>query len=107
LQQATDRYQKKYGITPEFKAGIHFGPVIAGEIGVVKRDIVYSGDVLNTTARIQAKCNENEVDLLLSKELFDQLPLPPHHFSPRKIGHISLRGKQDKMVLYTVEIKVW
>ena len=107
LRQASNHYMEKYGVKPEFKAGIHFGPVIAGELGVVKRDIVFSGDVLNTTARIQSKCNENQVDLLLSEELLNQLPLPPHHFAPRKIGGISLKGKQGKMVLYTVETKVW
>lgn len=36
-------YQEKYdGIVPEFKAGLHFGFVMIGEIGIVKRDIAYS-----------------------------------------------------------------
>lgn len=107
LRQAAGHYRKKYGVVPEFKAGLHFGPVIAGELGVVKRDIVYSGDVLNTTARIQSLCNEKQVDLLISKDLLHELPLPPHHFSSHKIGDIFLRGKQEKIVLYTVEAKAW
>ena len=38
---------------------------MAGEIGIVKHDIAYSGDVLNTTSRIQSKCNELNVNILI------------------------------------------
>ncbi|MCO6480502.1 MAG: adenylate/guanylate cyclase domain-containing protein [Phaeodactylibacter sp.] len=51
-------YQQKYGVSPSFKVGLHCGTVVTGEIGVIKRDIAHSGDVLNTAARIQSKCNE-------------------------------------------------
>ena len=64
-------YEEKYKVMPEFKAGIHFGPVMAGEVGVIKKDIIYSGDVLNTTARIQEQCNQYKVNILISKETFD------------------------------------
>ncbi len=71
-------------------------------MGEVKRDIDYSGDVLNTASRIQSKCNDLGVNILLSKFLLDRLALPPHSFEPRKIGDLLLRGKQEKVVLYTV-----
>ena len=102
LRQKLPYYQEAYGEIPEFKAGLHFGHVMTGEIGVVKRDIAFSGDVLNTTARIQSKCNELGVNILLSKPLLNQLALPPHSFIPRKIGDIHLRGKKQEMVLFTV-----
>ena len=96
-------YQEKYsGMVPEFKAGLHYGFVMAGEIGVVKRDIAYSGDVLNTTARIQAKCNELGVNVLISKYLLDTLESLPELFNPKEIGEIALRGKQESVMLYTV-----
>ncbi len=34
------------------------------EVGEIKRDISYLGDVLNTAARIQGKCNDYGEDLL-------------------------------------------
>ena len=102
LRRRAAYYQETYGVTPEFKAGLHYGHVMAGEVGVVKRDIAFSGDVLNTAARIQAKCNELGVNILLSKFLLDKLSLPPHSFEPKKIGDMLLRGKQEKVVLYTV-----
>ena len=87
---------------PEFKAGLHYGFVMAGEVGVVKRDIAFSGDVLNTTARIQGMCNELGVNILLSEYLLQKLPVLPNHFHSKKMGDISLKGKQEKVTLYTV-----
>lgn len=96
-------YKEKFnGNVPEFKAGLHYGFVMAGEIGIVKRDIAYSGDVLNTTSRIQSKCNELNVNILISKYLLDILGSLPELFQPKEVGKIPLRGKQQTLVLYTV-----
>lgn len=103
LRRQTSSYKKKFGVSPEFKAGLHYGYVMAGELGVVKRDISFSGDVLNTTARIQGKCNELGVNILFSKHLLDKLSLSISAFQPKEIGSMLLRGKQQEMVLYTVE----
>ena len=101
LIRNSDYYLETYGVKPVFKAGLHFGNVMAGEVGVVKRDIAFSGDVLNTAARIQSKCNELKVNILFSKYLLDKLALPPHSFNIRKMGEMLLRGKNQKVVLYT------
>ena len=98
-------YQETYnGIVPEFKAGLHYGFVMVGEIGIVKRDIAYSSDVLNTTARIQSKCNELGVNILISKYLLDKLGTLSNPFNTRAIGEMQLRGKQDTTILYTVNV---
>jgi len=103
LNENSDYYREKYnGLFPEFKAGLHYGYVMAGELGVVKREIAFSGDVLNTTARIQEKCNDLGVDLLLSGNLMDLLKKNSKSVSFREIGRIELRGKEDRMVLYSV-----
>lgn len=73
IQNLGDRYTDKYNLIPEFKAGLHVGEVIKGEVGVVKKEIVFSGDVLNTTSRIQAECNRLNSTLLISKDLLDKL----------------------------------
>jgi len=96
-------YRENYdGIIPEFRAGLHFGFIMVGEIGVVKRDIAYSGDVLNTAARIQSKCNELGENILISKNLLVGLGTLPKAFKPREMGEIDLRGKQHSLMLYTV-----
>ncbi|MEM9326161.1 MAG: adenylate/guanylate cyclase domain-containing protein [Bacteroidota bacterium] len=102
LARKRDYFETTFGVMPEFKAGMHYGPVMAGEIGVVKRDIAFSGDVLNTTSRIQDKCNEFGVNLLLSKSLMEKIAAISSRFEPREIGEIELRGKREKVALFTV-----
>ncbi len=96
-------YEKRYTVLPEFKAGIHYGSVMAGEVGVIKKDIIYSGDVLNTTARIQEQCNQYGVDILISKETFDLIS-DTNEYEMIPLGSIELRGKTRKIDLNTVRI---
>ena len=96
-------FTEKFGFVPDFKAGVHFGPVTAGEVGVIKRDIVFIGDVLNTTSRIQSSCNSYQVDLLVSENtlaLFDNL----RPFKAVLIDNIELRGKENKINVFTLKM---
>ncbi len=101
IQQRAERYRERYGLVPEFKGGLHYGKVTVGEIGVIKKDIVFSGDVLNTAHRIQAICNRYGVKVLISKHLLDRLNLPPSDFNPQRVDVIELKGKQQKLEIYT------
>lgn len=103
VQKYAGRYREKYGLVPEFKAGLHCGPVTIGEIGVIKKDLVFSGDVMNTASRIQGVCNKFRVKILFSKELLDRLQLPPHGFTPKRMGIIELKGKRQRVELYSFE----
>ena len=86
------KYEAKYGVTPEFKAGVHGGTVVVAEVGAVQRALVYHGDVLNTAARIQAKCNETGFDLLATSETLSSVARDRQaRFEP--IGPLSVRGK--------------
>jgi len=95
-------YMGRYGVVPDFKAGLHCGPVMVGEIGVVKRDIAYSGEVVGTAARIQNRCNFLEVNLLLSEDLKVQLPWEGSGLVPEHKGDLLIRGKMVNLPLYTV-----
>lgn len=101
LNNKESYFDEHYGHRPEFKAGIHYGHVMAGEIGIVKREIAFSGDVLNTAARIQAKCNELGVNILTSKAIIDLLG-PIASLKPEEVGAIELRGKKEMVTLYTL-----
>lgn len=105
ILEAAPTFRDQYGLTPEFKAGIHAGPVIAGEIGEIKKDIVYSGDVLNATARIQDLCNNYRVDLLASSEALSQLETHDT-FNCERIGLIELRGKEERIELFAVRADI-
>ncbi len=92
-------YIQRFDLIPEFKAGFHFGEVTTGEIGIIKRDIIYTGDVLNTAARIQGECNNFNTKALISQELLAQLRTDKDiRFT--EIGHLNLRGKAESIQLY-------
>ena len=96
-------YKESYdGIIPKFKAGLHCGYVVAGEIGVVKRDIVFSGDVLNTASRIQEYCNKLNKQLLVSESLANEL-VKYKYLEIQPVGELELRGKEGKSKIYGVE----
>ncbi len=102
LSKQASKYQSDFGVVPTFKAGIHLGEVTTGEIGVIKKEITFSGDVLNTTARIQGLCNSYEVDLLTSEKLTKALKLNGD-FKARALGETELRGRNEKVRLFTIE----
>ncbi|MCB0570933.1 MAG: adenylate/guanylate cyclase domain-containing protein [Phaeodactylibacter sp.] len=102
LRKRAGWYLKKFGVEPTFKAGMHYGKVTAGEIGVVKKEITFTGDVLNATARIQGLCNSLDTDLLISGELLERLALAAA-YSARPLGHNELRGKKEGVDLFTIE----
>jgi adenylate cyclase len=101
IQNQKIKYQNQFGLVPEFKAGFHYGKVITGEIGVIKKEIIFTGDVLNTTARIQSLCNGYGVDLLVSGQLIKRLDLHPP-FQIKEMGENALRGRGEKIDLFTI-----
>ena len=101
LRKREDLYHKNFGLLPGFKAGFHYGKVTTGEIGALKKEIIFTGDVLNSTARIQGLCNQYKVDLLISDKLMKSLDLDSE-FQIKSLGKNELRGKMENMELYTI-----
>jgi adenylate cyclase len=102
LEQLSPKYMRLYGLVPSFKAGIHCGKVVAGEVGIIKRDITYSGDVLNTTSRIQDMCKEFNEEVIVSGDLAASLRLAGY-FAAQTLGSIKLKGKQKEMLLIALK----
>ncbi len=101
LRKRAEWYSKNFGHIPDFKAGFHFGKVTTGEIGALKKEIIFTGDVLNSTARIQGLCNQYNVDLLISDDLMKTLDLDSE-FKFKSLGEAELKGKTEKIDLYTI-----
>lgn len=101
LNDLKAKYQERFGASPVFKAGVHHGLATVGEIGIIKKDIVFSGDVLNTTARIQGHCNHYDARLLISE---NTLALIKDHcsFQFEPLGAIELRGKKQQIELFAL-----
>jgi adenylate cyclase len=98
IDEIKEKYLQRYGIIPTFKAGMHCGRIVAGEVGIIKRDITYSGDVLNTTSRILNKCVEFDEELIASSDLLSTV-LNGNGYIARPLGAIKLRGKERELLL--------
>ncbi len=104
IEKRRDYYLREFGIVPEFKAGVHLGLVVAAEVGDIKSEIVYHGDVLNTTARITGLCSQFETDLLISGDLLRSLDLPREFVSESK-GPQLLKGKEHEVEVVAIRIR--
>lgn len=96
-----DHFLQAFGVVPEFKAGVHAGEVITAQIGELKSEIVFNGDILNTTSRIEALCNQFGQKLLVSAELIEQVSLGPE-YTVVQLGSVPLRGKAEALELCAV-----
>lgn len=105
VEENREYYLNQYGIVPSFKAGLHYGKVIVGQIGDLKREIVYNGDVLNTTSRIQELCNTYNKNLLISRNLLSKLKLSDP-YQQEYIGSVKLRGREQDIYIYGITQKV-
>ncbi|MEM1338529.1 MAG: adenylate/guanylate cyclase domain-containing protein [Bacteroidota bacterium] len=103
LLEKNSYYIQKYGTSPVFKAGLHGGVLMVAEVGVVKKEVAYHGDVINTSARIQAECNKHEVPILISEKLLNDLKTDSF-FVSRYLGDVLLKGKQKKVNIHTVMV---
>jgi adenylate cyclase len=104
LAARADYYRARYGFVPVFKAGVNLGVVTVAEVGIVKREIAYLSDVLNTAARIQSMCNELGAPLLVSENVIAKASADSR-FLVQLMGDIVLRGKEQSVKVYSVAPK--
>lgn len=102
IESLAEKYMKEFGIVPGFKAGLHCGQVVTGEVGDSKREIVFHGDVLNTASRIQAQCNPLKKSFLVSEDILNKIKLGKKYRS-ESLGEFTLRGKTSGVQLYSIE----
>lgn len=99
--QLSDRYRQDFGVAPAFRAVLHAGPVVAGEMGEVKREIVLLGDTVNTTAKIETVAKTLPNDIIASAEALAAAALPDGVTS-QGLGTFPLPGKSTPVVLYSI-----
>ena len=101
LQSKSTYYKNKYGVVPEFKAGLNLGPVTIAEVGEIKKELAYHGDVLNTASRIQSTCNDYQKKLLVSEQIkthFEKQTTYGFEF----LGDVVLKGKTEPVNIYAI-----
>ncbi|TCK66601.1 adenylate cyclase [Winogradskyella wandonensis] len=102
LEKRRSYFEKKYNFWPVFKAGVHFGKLMVAEIGTVKKDLAFHGDVINTASRIQSLCNKFNKSLLLSESVMENLNISPSHFQ-LLAQDMELKGKSERLKIYAIQ----
>jgi adenylate cyclase len=78
------------------------GEVTIGEIGIIKKDLVMSGDTMNTTARIRTACNDLNQKYIASKDFLERISLKD--WQAESLGPIELKGKNTSIELFALKI---
>lgn len=105
LEEKEDSYLQEFGHMPKFKGGMHLGWVTTGEVGALKKEIVFTGDVLNTAARIQGLCKHYKTDFLISDVLVKALHTTKD-WRFRELGMLVLKGRKEKVHIHAVSQEV-
>jgi adenylate cyclase len=94
LSRASGQFEREFGAVPRIRGSLHFGPVIVGEIGDIKRAIVFNGDVMNTAARLEELSRGVDGGFLASRAAMQQFgsALP---VMVRDLGRLPIRGRTD------------
>ncbi|MBP6767739.1 MAG: adenylate/guanylate cyclase domain-containing protein [Reyranella sp.] len=109
IERNAARYRDRFGTAPEFRAALHCGEIVAGEMGDVRREIAYVGDTLNVAARLLESSKGLGHDVLASGDLLARVQLPADLLAealptlsirgrgaPLEIAALSLRGGRDQ-----------
>jgi adenylate cyclase len=102
ISKRSSYYQEKYGLVPEFKAGMNAGKVTTAEVGIIKREIAHHGDAVNTASRIQEQCNVFNKSVLCSVRTYEKLQ-NSSDLSFEYLGQLSLKGKKAPISIYAIE----
>lgn len=94
-------YRREFGLVPNFRAGLHAGPVVISECGDSRRQVTYFGDTVNVTARLQEYCKEAGRALLVSADLL-RLVRPGSDLVVEALGPTQLRGRAAAVEVFAV-----
>tara|TARA_R110000751_G_scaffold95381_7_gene186500 strand:- start:12053 stop:12712 length:660 start_codon:yes stop_codon:yes gene_type:complete len=101
LDANAEAYENLFGVRPRIRASLHGGPVIVSACGDTKRSIVYYGDTMNTSARLEGEAKRLEKDLVISADLLQAIQMP----SEITVGNpceVTLRGHDSPTALFAL-----
>jgi adenylate cyclase len=101
LESASAEFVRDFGVEPRVRGAIHAGPVVVGEVGGSKRDIVFHGDVLNSASRLEQLARERNRRLVVSATALERCR-DTEGYALESLGAHVLRGRATPMVVYAV-----
>ncbi len=103
LDLAANDFEREFGAIPQLRAALHAGPVITGEVGGSRRAIVFHGDVMNTTSRLENATRDLGRPFLVSEDALSRLD-GKEAYKSVDLGPQQLRGRAAPVRVYAVEL---
>ncbi len=101
IKKQKEKYILRYGLVPEYTACFHSGVVVAGEIGEVKSQIVFSGETLSDLQKLKKASSIYNQNLIISESLLNQIDIPAIYKS-KELGLISAKDQGKEINVYTL-----
>lgn len=104
LARAAPEFEREFGTVPRLRAALHAGEVVTGEIGGSRRAIVFHGDVMNATSRIENLTRSLGHPFLVSEDALARLE-GVEAYALQDLGLQQLRGKEAALRVYAVTLR--
>jgi adenylate cyclase len=98
LERASPRLVQEFGAAPKIRGSLNFGPVIVGEIGDIKRAIVFNGDTMNTAARLEELSRTVDGGFIAARAAIDRFDAAAPA-DLRDLGVMPIRGRADTIAV--------
>ena len=102
LRGLSDMFRAQFAAEPGLRAALHLGEVIAGEVGEVRRAIVYHGDVMNTASRLEQATRDLGCRFIASADAVAALD-STGDIQLKDLGALKLRGRKEPIRAWAVE----
>lgn len=96
-----ERYRARFGVVPEFRAALHYGEIVTGEIGDLRREIAYVGDTLNVAARLLEAAKSVGQDTLVSADLLKLVAVAPGRVI-QPLPTLHVRGRAAPLEIFAL-----
>ena len=104
LAAAAPEFEREFGTVPKLRAALHAGEVVTGEAGGSRRAIVFHGDVMNATSRIENLTRTLGHPFLVSEDARARMEgTGLYEFTD--LGPQALRGREAPLRVYSVAVR--
>jgi adenylate cyclase len=101
LAEAAPEFEREFGTVPRLRAALHAGEVVTGEAGGSRRAIVFHGDVMNATSRIENLTRTLGHPFLVSEDALARMQ-GTDAYALQDLGPQALRGREAPVRVYSV-----
>jgi len=95
-------FTSEFSARPRLRAALHAGSVITGEVGGSRRAIVFHGDVMNTTSRLENATRDLGRPFLVSEDAMSRME-GKEAYRSEDLGPQPMRGRVAPLRVYAVE----